>query len=438
MKQILPYCLLFLIFLPFGQIQGLAQGKTAYQQAEIFRKENKFPQAIKKYNEAISREPDNYKYYFQKGRSEFALKRYAYARASFQKTIELRANFASGYAWQAKTAKALNMTEDAIANYELAAEYESNKPVQLQYYLLLINLLVEEEEIEKAKMTLLDAEKLTSSNENILYFKGKIAEKEERWEDAQKLYETALTSKGLKGASDGAKAKFYYGLGLARKELGDEKGAQEAWEKAQFGPFQQLIAQQNEENGPAYAYRAALSYYFNEEYEEAKEYANRVIELKKDYSGAYILLAKIEDKLGHTDEAINYYSQAINLEKDPVKKANAQMDLASLHLKDNRPGSALTTIQQAKATEARLMKSLKFLAIQARAEYNSGNFDDAVRSLEMLLQANLDSKKKAKYSFLLGMAAKKAGEIDKAREAFKNALYGPYKPAAEIELKELE
>lgn len=438
MKQAIPYSLLILFFLSFGQMKSFAQGKAAYQQAEIFRKENKYVQAIKKYNEAISKESDNYKYYFQRGRSEFALKRYAYSRVSFQKTVELRANFASGYAWQAKTAKALNRTDEAIANYELAAEYETNKPVQLQYYLLLINLLIEENKIAQAEMTLSDAEKITSNNENILYFKGKIAEKEKRWKDAKKLYETALTSKGLKGASDGTKAKFYYGIGLAKKEMGDDKGAQEAWDKAQFGPFMKLIAQQNEEKGPAYSYRAALSYYFNEEYEEAKVYANKVLETKKDYSGAYILLGKIEDKLGNDEAAINYYSKAIKLEKDPVKKANAQMDLANLHLKHNRASSALTTIKQAKATEARLMKSSKFLAIQARSEYQSGNFDDAVKSLEMLLQGNLDSKKKAKYSFLLGMAAKKSGNMDKARAAFKNALYGPYKPAAEIELKELQ
>ncbi|MCI4669498.1 MAG: tetratricopeptide repeat protein [Bacteroidia bacterium] len=439
MKQYIQNSFLVLALLFFlGQSSIFAQGKNAYQQAEIYRKENKHAQAIKKYNEAISKESDNYKYYFQRGRSEFALRKYAYARVSFQKTVDLRSNFSSGYAWIAKTAKKLKKTDEAIANYELAAEYETNKPVQLQYYLLLINLLVEENKIDKAKEVLIDARALSSSNENILYFEGKIAEKEKRWKDAQKFYQTALTSKGLQGASDGAKAKFYYGLGLAKKELGDDKGAKEAWDKAQFGPYQKLIAKQNEQTGPAFNYRAALSYYFNEEYESSKKYAKMVLETKKDYSGAYILLGKIEDKLGNSQGAIKYYSQAINLEKDPVKKANAQMDLANLHLKGNRPGSALTTIKQAKATEARLMKSSKFLAIQARAEYKSGKFDDAIKSLEMLLQGNLDSKQKAKYSFLLGMAAKKAGEMEKAKTAFKNAMYGPYKPAAELELKELE
>jgi len=436
----LPLLLPFLFVLLFlCQSLGLyAQGRSAYQQAEVLRKEQKYSQAISKYNDAIDREPDNYKYYFQRGRSEFALKKYAYAKISFEKTIRQKPNFASGYAWLAKSCKKLNLNEEAIMHYEQAAEYETNKPVQLQYYLLLVNLLLEEEKVDKAREVISDAEQLAPQNENILYFKGKISEKEKRWEDAKNYYERGLASEGLKGASAGVKAKFYYGLGLAKNELGDKEGAKEAWEKAQFGPFQQLIARQKAQTGPAFNYRVALSYYFSEEYEASEIYADKVIEDKRDFSGAYVLKAKIADKKGQTQEAIQHYKIAIQMEKDPAKKAKVQMDLAELHLQADRPASALRAMQEARASEARLAKNSKFLAIQARAEYKSGQFTEAINTLEMLLLSKMDSRQKAKYSFLLGMAAKNAGELEKARKAFENALYGPYKPAAELELKELE
>ena len=72
--------------------------------------------------------------------------------------------------------------------------------------------------------------------------------------------------------------------------------------------------------------------------------------------------------------------------------------------------------------------------MKAKAEYNSGRYNDAIRTLEELLTAGVDTKAKAKYSFMLGMAAKKAGDYSKARDSFKNSMYGPYKPAAKIEL----
>lgn len=75
--------------------------------------------------------------------------------------------------------------------------------------------------------------------------------------------------------------------------------------------------------------------------------------------------------------------------------------------------------------------------MKARAQYGSGRFGDAVTTCENLLAGNPEAKLKAKYAFLLGMAAKKNNDLDKAKTGFTNAMFGPYKPAARIELDKL-
>ncbi|MEO1451036.1 MAG: tetratricopeptide repeat protein, partial [Bacteroidota bacterium] len=79
----------------------------------------------------------------------------------------------------------------------------------------------------------------------------------------------------------------------------------------------------------------------------------------------------------------------------------------------------------------------KLLYLQAQAQYGSAKYDQAIQTLEQLIRSGVDTKARAKYSFMLGMAAKRTGDLVKAEEGFKAAMYGPYKPAAQTELTKL-
>ena len=73
MNHLIRYAiLLWIIYMftaSFCQAQG--PGKRAYLAAENLRKQNKCRDALTQYDEAIKMEPNNYKYYFQRGKCEY-------------------------------------------------------------------------------------------------------------------------------------------------------------------------------------------------------------------------------------------------------------------------------------------------------------------------------------------------------------------------------
>lgn len=425
---------LLLSMLP-AVVQAQGPGRRAYLAAENFRKQNKCEDAIAQYNEAITLEPTNFKYYFQKGKCEYKLKDYESAKESFKNTVSYKKDFTAGYSLLAKLYKNEKDYDNAIYYYEEATRYENNATRKVQYQLLLVNLLLKENRPYDAQKHINDAAALDPDNPNILYYKAEIAADEGRWEEARRDYERALDSDRLKNAPPAQKAKYYYGHGLALSNLGDNAGAKRSWEKANFGPYKRLISQQMLKTNHVYYYKIAVSYYLNGEYDQSEQYLQKALDIQKDFSSAFVLKGKIEGKKGNINRAIDHYQRAIDFEQSPEKKAKMYRLVANLQLNNNDSYNALSSIEKGIQASPTSAGSLYYL--KAKAEYDSGRYNDAIRTLETLLSAGVDTKSKAKYNFILGMAAKKAGDYEKARDAFKNSMYGPYKPAAQIELESL-
>ncbi|MDP5168635.1 MAG: tetratricopeptide repeat protein [Bacteroidia bacterium] len=438
MKKVL-YASAFFAILTLGfSLRVVAQGPgyQSYVQGENFRKQNNCRDAIQKYDEAIRLEPGNYKYYFQRGKCQYTLKDTEAAIQSFKNTVEYQQNFTPAYSLLAKIYKTENDNANAIFYYEQAAKFESNTKRKVQYQLLLVNLLLKEDRVYDAKRHIDEARRIDPDNPNILYYSAEIDLQDGRWDEARIAYEAAINSERLKTAPPAELAKYYYGLGLSLSNLGDAAGAQKAWTKANFGPYRQLIQQQMMKTNHVYFYKIAVSYYLNGEYRESESYIAKALELQKDFSSAFILKGKIAQKENNVRQAVQYYEQAINSEANPARKVQMYALIANLQLSNNDAFGAISTINQALQIDSKGSATLFYL--KAKAEYDSGRFNDAINTLEMLLAAGVDTKSKAKYSFMLGMAAKKVSDYGKAKEAFKNALYGPYKPAAMVEITKIE
>lgn len=425
------------IFLLLSPMLLLAQGpgRRSYLAGENLRKQNKCNEAIQQYDEAIRLEPANYKYYFQRGKCEYNMKDYAAAKGSFKSTVQYKPDFTPAYSLLAKIFKNEEDYDNAIFYYQEAARYEVNSGRKVQYELLLVNLLLREDRVSEAKRHIEDAQKIDPTNPNILFYNAEILSGQKNWNLAKDSYEQALASERLKAASPAEKAKFYYGLGVALSNLGDNAGAKAAWSRANFGKYKPLISQQMQESNHVYYYKIAVSYYLNGEYQECESYLAKTLELQRDFASAYILKGKIAKRQGSVTQAINFYQQAVNLEKDPKRKANMYRLVAGMQMEKNDYSSALTTLDL--AIKSNGGPTLSLLGMKGQAEYMAGRYNESIRSFEELLTAGVDAKSKAKYNFLLGMAAKKVRDTAKAQEAFKNAMYGPYKPAASIELEKL-
>ncbi|RMG60471.1 MAG: hypothetical protein D6722_20840 [Bacteroidetes bacterium] len=412
-------------------------GKRAYMAAENFRKQNKCQDAIMQYDEAIKAEPTNYRYYFQRGKCEYKLNRIEEAINSFQFTIDYQADFTPAYSLLAKIYKDQKDYANAVYNYEQAARYERNSGRKVQYLLLLVNLLLKEERVADARRHIERARDLDPTNPNILFYTAEIATLSEDWEGARRAYEKALTSDRLKEASPTEQAKYYYGLGVALSKLGDSAGARRAWSKANFGPYKDLIAQQVMQASHVHYYKVAVSYYLNGEYEEANAFVDEALALQRNFSSGYILKGKIAYKSGNARQALTHYQRAMEMEANPQKKAKILRMMAQMQLADDNYADALSTLAQITEVIPQAANSSDLLSLKARAEYGARRYAEATTTLQALMNTGLDTKARAKYSFMLGMAARRTGDMELAREAFQNAMYGPYKPAAKAELDKL-
>ena len=388
-------------------------GRAAYLAAENMRKQNRCNDAIVKYDEAIRLEPSNYRYYFSRGKCEYQLKEFDKAKQSFKLTVDYRNDYSPAYSLLAKLYKNEKNYDEAVYYYDQAARYERSNSKKIQYKLLLINILLKEDRVNEARRHISEARSIDPDNPSILYYTAEINAMDKNWEGARRDYERALDSEKLKSASPAEQAKYYYGLGLAYNNLGDNANARRAWSKANFGPYKKMIEQQMLQTSHVYFYKIALSYYINGEFNESEQFVEKSLDLQRDFSRAYILLGKIEKKRGNTSRAIEHYQRAIDMEKDPNKKARMYSLVASLQLSNNDSYGALASLDRALSANP---TNSKLLYMRAKAEYGSGRYKDAITTLDRLLGAGVDTKSKARYSFMKGMAARRSGDAETAKK----------------------
>ncbi|MEL6653159.1 MAG: tetratricopeptide repeat protein, partial [Bacteroidota bacterium] len=361
----------FLIILCLAPVLLAAQGpgRRAYLMGENLRKQNKCKEAIQQYDEAIRLEPANYKYYFQRGKCEYNLKDYESAKTSFKSTVEYQPGFTPAYSLLAKIYKNEKDNDNAIYYYQEAARNENNNSRKVQYKLLLVNLLLKEDRVSEAQRHIAEAKSVDPTNPNILFYNAEILSMQKNWSSARSSYEQALSSDRLKSATPAEKAKYYYGLGVALSNLGDNAGAKAAWSKANFGRYKPLIAQQMLENNHVYYYKIAVSYYLNGEYRESESYIAKALELQRNFSSAYILKGKIARKEGNNTKAIGFYQQALQIEKNPDRQVGMYRLVAMLQMEARDYAGALRTINQ--AVQLKPQKGMSSLmAMKAQAEYN--------------------------------------------------------------------
>jgi tetratricopeptide (TPR) repeat protein len=430
--------LLLLFLLSFFKI-SIAQpptgsGRQAFLQAEEMRKQNKCADAINRYEEAIKAEPNNYKYWFQKGLCEQKEKRIDIAKQSFTKSIELNKEFTPAYAQMAKIFKDEKDIENTISFYEQAANNEKQPGRKVQYELILVNLLIKQDKVFDAKRHWEEAQKLDPNNIKVHYYAGEIKAADNDWAGAKEDYLKATEVPEFNALPPAEKAQYYYALGLSYNKLNDLENAKKAWSKASIGPFKQLIEQQLMKSNHQYYYKVAASYYLNDEFDDAEVNIQKALEINPTFSAAHVLRGRIARKKNDLRGAAENYERAIEAEKEQANKAKLYVALSQIQMLDNNFTSALSSLEEAIAAIPG-NKNLQYM--RAKAQYGAGRYADAIRSAEELISSSTDQKAKARFSFLLGVAAKRNGDKDKAKVGFQGAMFGSFKPAARIELDKL-
>jgi tetratricopeptide (TPR) repeat protein len=410
---------------------GQGPGKAAYQTAESYRKSKRYAEAIPKYDEAIKLETGNYRYYFARGKCFYEMKDYDLALASFEESIEYKKDNVFAYTLIAKIYRKKNDNPNAIYYYDLAFQNEQDPKRKVGYKMEAIKLLLQDGKTTEAQKHLQEVKAIEPDNINILYFDAKISNESGDYQNARKNMEVATTK--LDGAPPAESAKYWYELGFACNKLGDYQCSQKAWEKAYFGKYIALINRERSVSSPAYYYRIATSYYTGGDFEESRAQIAKALELQNNFSAAYLLQGKIDKKQGNFTSAIDNYRKAAGFEEDPAKKGKILMSLASLQADAGDYSGALNASNEALSKQP---GNPQMTYIKALAHYHLGQHSSVVSTLEPLLANTQDAATKSKYSFLIGMAAKN-NDVEKAKVMFKNAMNGPFKPAAKNELDKL-
>jgi tetratricopeptide (TPR) repeat protein len=321
-----------LVFCSLLWVDAFAQGagKGSYIQAENLRKSKRYQEAIAKYDEAINLEPNNYRYYFSRGKCYYSMKNFDLALASFEESVEYNKENVFAYTLIAKIYRRKEDLANAVYYYDLAFKNEKDPKRKVGYKMEAVKILLREGKTEEAQTHLAEVKRVVPDNLNILYFDAKISNQNGDYENAKSNMEVA-TGK-LEGQPAANAAKYWYEYGYALNKLDDYQGAQKAWEKAYFGRYKRLIDRERSKNSPAYFYRMAVSYYLVGSYSQSKEQIDKALELQSNFSAAYLLMGKMAKKQGDYSNAIEHYSSAANYENDPAKKAKLQAMLASLQL----------------------------------------------------------------------------------------------------------
>ena len=420
-------------------IRGQVPGEAAYRAAEVLRQQGKFREAITRYDEAIAADDKNYRFYLQKGRAQYQLGDLAGARASLELAIRYGEAYtpAATFYLLGKINRALDDEAKALDLFQQAADREVNQQRKAQYQLLVIQPLISQARYEEAERYLDAVEEIDRDNVKLHFYRARLAAARQDWGQAQRHYEQALRSTELREATPEERAQYYFGLALSLLEQGQAEQAEQAFERANFGQYRELVARYLADSNPAYYYRLAASYYVNQEYAVSETYIKKLLEAHPEYANAYTLRARIAVQTHRPEDAVRHYQEAISHEKDPTEQARLYMQAAQVQLDYDNPAGALQSVNAAVAADERSLRSPRLLYVKARAEYLSGRHREAVQSFDRLLATKLDPRSQASYRFMQGMAARKAGLSEKAIKAFQGARYGPFKPAAEMELEEL-
>jgi tetratricopeptide (TPR) repeat protein len=440
MKIYAPFLMLMalLTMIP-APMQGQPASDVLYEEAEALRKQEKYREAIARYDAAIAEDRKNYRYYFQKGRCQFQIDDYAGAKTSLHAAIEEGKEFtpASAYYLLGKVYRTLEQETEALKYFQVAADREPDQRRKSQYQLLLVQSLIEQQDYEVAERYLIQAEASDGDNARVLYYHAQLAAAQKDWPLTQRYYEQALRTTELREATPEGRAEYYFGLGVALIEQGEEEKAQQAFDRAKFGRIRPLVMEYLNARNPGQFYRLAVSYYVNEEFAISEQYLQKLLKIHPTYANAFALQARMAEQTHRFPDAISLYQQAIKLETDSTDRAKTSMQLAKLYLDLDNPAAALQSVAAAVASDRRSLGSPTLLYVKARAEYLSGRHREAVATFDRLLQTKLAPRQQAAYSFMQGMAAKQAKQTEKAIAAFKGARYGPFKPAAEAELEAL-
>lgn len=415
----------------------LAQsGRAAYQEAEQYRKNKQYDLALQKYDEAIRLEPTKAVYHVRKGDVLSQLKRNQEAIQAYQKALELNPGLSAVYVRIAKIYLKDKNYPAAVDVLNQAYAKETDVSKRLAYKLLVVRLLNAQgraqeaaSEVQALKTQIPQA----AEDPRVLYAEGETQLTLNNPQAAIAAFQRAYDK--TRDLPIAQSAKYTYGLALAHYKAGNTAEYERYAKQLENHPYGRRLKATIARSGAVYNLRIAQAYLKVGALDEALEYVNEAAKTKDHLHMVYRMQGIIYFKKGRTAEAAQSFLQAAANENDEKKRSLLYSQALKLQY---NAGDYAGVINTADRILEKSPNDVNTLLLKSQALYLLSRYGEAISTLERVVPLlGTDAAKISQAYFLMGLAARKAGQADKAREAFGKVIYPVFKAAAKVELDKL-
>ncbi|WP_448519859.1 tetratricopeptide repeat protein [Rhodoflexus sp.] len=421
------FCLTWLLVTSFFVRAQQDGALDFFLRAEEKIRNNKPREAIDEYNKAIQSDPTNPEYVFRKGRTYILLKDIDNAIDCFEKTIQLRKDYLAAYTRLAKLYAVKNKTNEAIEAFNNAFKYDSNPKEKIEYKINIIKVLMRADRFIESASHIADGLAIDPGNLQLLFFNAHLNNKLGKHDLAVKDMLKATSIITSQDPRDFA--RFYYELGLGYYKLGKYAEAQQAFAKANFGPYKAKIFEMSH----IYFQHLSTAYFRVYELEESKKMAEQAIRIKPDFSPAHEMLVNISKMTVDQSAVIKQQKLAAEAKKEPGEKAMILAKVAQIEIGAGLNNDALASAEACLATQP-FNYNVAFIKAVALSRLNK--FNEAITTInEILKNQSIDPETKAQTFFFQGLVFNKMKNTKAANEAFKKAEQSVFKYAAIHELR---
>lgn len=415
----------------------LAQGPgtAAFRQGADLRKAGNCDGAIVKFNEAINLERTNYRYYAMRGDCELKLRKYNESIQSYRQALQLNRDYTSGHIRIAMAYLRLKNYNSAIQALNSAYDGEKDQNKRLSYKLYAVKLLVRQNRPQEAMAELNKLKATAGEDARVLQQEGDIYAAQNNFPAAIASYQKALDK--VKSQPIAQTAKYYYSLGQAYFKSGNTAKAKETWEPIKNTQLYKRAQQLMAVSGANYQIRVAQGYLRANLLDEAIEFSNKAIQAEPANGAGYQMLAMVQMRKSQTSQALANLNKAAELQQDEAKRNKLYSSIVSRQFNSGDYAGALNTANKILAKNP---TNAAVLGLKAQAEYQLGQFQNAIATAEKAIAAGKgDQGKVAAYQFTQGLAAKRAGQLDQAKTLFSavQKAASPFRFAARNESEKL-
>ncbi|MCS6967187.1 MAG: tetratricopeptide repeat protein [Cytophagales bacterium] len=183
---------------------------------------------------------------------------------------------------------------------------------------------------------------------------------------------------------------------------------------------------QSDPTNPEYVFRKGKAYVVLKDIDNAIECFEKTINLRKDYLGAYVRLARLYVVKNRINDAIAAFDNAFKYDSNPKEKVEYKINIVKLLMRANRFMEAAPHIADGLALDP---NNLQLLFFNAHLNNKTGKHDLAVKDMLKATSfiTSQDPRDFARYYYELGLAYYKLGKYPESQQALAKANYGPYK-----------